>query len=207
MMEKILFVDACVRHNSRTRALAQVVLQNLDGVLEHLPLYENPLPPLDLRVMAKRAEAAQSGIYEDPVFAHALQFAQADVIVIAAPFWDLMFPAVLKNYLEQITVSGITFRYTEKGIPTGLCRAKKLYYVTTAGGYLGEQNFGFAYVQALAKGFYGIDDVRCISAQGLDIAGNDANAILEEAKRAAQALQNNEKSESYAGLADEGRNN
>lgn len=188
MMEKILFVDACVRPNSRTRELAQVVLENLQGDVRKIDLYEEKLQPLDLKTMTKRDEAAHSGLYEDPVFTQALQFAQADVIVIAAPFWDLMFPAVLKIYLEQITVTGITFRYSEQGRPVGLCRAKKLYYVTTAGGYLGEQSLGFAYVQALAKNFYGIEDVRCIFAQGLDIVGNDANAILEEAKQAAKAM-------------------
>lgn len=188
MMENILFLDACVRPNSRTRELAQVVLENLQGDVQKIDLYEENLPPLDLQTMKKRDDAARCGEYEDPVFAQALQFAQADIIVIAAPYWDLMFPAVLKTYLERITVSGITFRYTEEGRPEGLCRAKKLYYVTTAGGYLGEQSFGFAYVQALANGFYGIDDVRCISAQGLDIAGNDARTILEEAKQAAFTL-------------------
>lgn len=188
MMEKILFIDACVRPNSRTRELAQVVLEKLDGQVEHISLYEQQLPPLDLRTMTKRDEAARSGIYEDPIFAQARQFARADVIVIAAPFWDLMFPAVLKTYLEQITVSGLTFRYSEEGRPVGLCRAKKLYYVTTAGGYLGDASLGFAYVQALAKNFYGIEEVQCISAQGLDIAGNDAKAILEEAKQAALTM-------------------
>ena len=28
---------------------------------------------------------------------------------------------------------GITFRYTSEGVPEGLCRAKRLNYVTTAG--------------------------------------------------------------------------
>lgn len=188
MMEKILFLDACVRPNSRTRELAQVVLENLQGKVQKVALYEEPLQPLDLQTMAKRDEATCTGEYQDPVFKKALQFSQADVIVMAAPFWDLMFPAVLKTYLEQITVSGITFRYSEQGRPMGMCRAKKLYYVTTAGGYLGEQSLGFAYVQALAKNFYGIDDVRCISAQGLDIAGNDAEAILQAAKQEAKTL-------------------
>lgn len=188
MMDKILFIDACVRPNSRTRELAQTVLEKLAGCVEPVPLYDLQLPPLDLQTMVKRDEAARSGVYEDPVFAQALQFAAADVIVIAAPFWDLMFPAVLKTYLEQITVSGLTFRYSEEGIPVGLCRAKKLYYVTTAGGYLGDAALGFAYVQTLAKSFYGIEDVQCISAQGLDIVGNDAAAILEEAKRAVDSL-------------------
>lgn len=188
MMEKILFIDACVRPNSRTRALAQTVLQNLSGQVQKRSLYDTPLPPLDLQTMVQRDEAARSGIFDDPIFAPAQQFAQADVIVIAAPFWDLMFPAVLKTYLESVTVSGLTFRYSEKGMPVGLCRAKTLYYITTSGGYMGDSPFGFGYVQALAKGFFGIENVHCISAQGLDIAGNDAAAILNEAEKTAQAF-------------------
>ena len=38
------------------------------------------------------------------------------------------------EYFEQINVLGITFVYTPEGYPKGLCRAKALYYVTTAGG-------------------------------------------------------------------------
>ena len=52
------------------------------------------------------------------------QFAAADVIVIAAPYWDLMFPAVLKTYLENITVTGITFCYSDQGRPQSMCKAK-----------------------------------------------------------------------------------
>ena len=187
-MENILFIDACVRPESRTRALAQTVLQNLQGNVQQVRLYDQPLLPLDLQAMAKRDEAASSGKYDDALFAHARQFAEADVIVIAAPYWDLMFPAVLKTYLENITVTGLTFRYSEHGFPVGLCRGRKLYYVTTSGGYMGDCPMGFAYVQALAKGFYGIADVQCISAQGLDIVGNDAEAILKEAEKAAVQL-------------------
>ena len=180
-MEKILFVDACLRPNSRTRKLAQAVLEKLSGDLERIALYEANLPPRDLQTMVKRDEAARSGNYEDHVFDQALQFANADVIVMAAPYWDLMFPAVLKTYLERITVTGITFCYSEQGRPMGLCRARKLYYITTAGGYMEELSFGFAYVQALAQGFYGIKDVHCVCAQGLDIMGNNAEAILRRA--------------------------
>ena len=110
------------------------------------------------------------------------QFATSDVIVIAAPYWDLSFPAVLKNYLEQITVNGLTFRYGEKGIPEGLCKAKRLIYVTTSGGPI-KQNFGYDYVVALAKGFYGIEDVQFVSAEGLDVYGADVGKIIEEAKQ------------------------
>ena len=61
------------------------------------------------------------------MFELARQFAAADQIVIAAPYWDLSFPAALKQYFEQINVLGITFAYTPEGVPKGLCRARKLY--------------------------------------------------------------------------------
>ena len=116
------------------------------------------------------------------MFALARQFSEAETIVIAAPFWDLSFPAGLKQYLEQINVVGITFRYSEEGIPIGLCKAGSLFYVTTAGGYYVPEEFGFGYVKALAQNYYGIQDVRQISAAGLDIQGADVDAIMKAAE-------------------------
>ena len=101
---------------------------------------------------------------------------------MAAPYWDLMFPARLKQYFEAVTATGITFYYTPAGYPKGLCRGKRLYYVTTAGGPV-TANFGFEYVKAMAQGFYGIEDVRCIKAEFLDVIGADVNTILEKTKR------------------------
>ena len=113
------------------------------------------------------------------MFELARQFAVADTILIAAPFWDLSFPAVLKQYFEQINVLGITFRYTPEGIPEGLCRAKSLTYITTAGGNIMPEEYGFGYVRALAQNFYGIHDVRLIKATGLDIIGADVESIIK----------------------------
>ena len=93
-----------------------------------------------------------------------------------------MFPAVVKNYFEKITVNGLTFAYGANGVPYGLCKAKKLIYVTTSGGPI-FNNFGYDYVTALAKGFYGIAEVKCVKAQGLDIYGADVAKIMEEAKQ------------------------
>ena len=36
---------------------------------------------------------------------------------------------------------------------------------------------------ALAKTFYGIEDVQCVKAEGLDVYGADVSALLEEATR------------------------
>ena len=83
---------------------------------------------------------------------------------------------------ENITVGDVTFRYSEKGIPQSLCKAEKLYYVTTAGGYIGENNFGFDYIKAVASGFFSIGDIEFFSAEGLDIYGADVNGIMQKAK-------------------------
>ena len=152
-MEQILFINACVRPCSRTLELANTLLRQLEGTVQEVRLYETELPALDLKGMEKRDQAARENDFSDPAFATARQFATADVIVIAAPYWDLMFPAVLKTYLENITVSGLTFRYTSEGRPESLCKAKVFHYITTAGGFIGQNDFGFSYVKALAQNF------------------------------------------------------
>ncbi|MBQ5906117.1 MAG: NAD(P)H-dependent oxidoreductase, partial [Clostridia bacterium] len=157
-------------------------LKGLDGCVECVNLYEEKIEPLNAVMLSKRDELLKEGKTDDEFFSLARQFASADTIVIAAPYWDLLFPAVLRIYLENITVGSITFRYSEKGIPVGLCKADKLYYVTTSGGFIGENNFGFDYVKAIATGFFGIGDVKFFSAEGLDIFGADVSLIMQKAK-------------------------
>ena len=182
MMDKILFINACIRPNSRTLELAETLLKGLDGDLQEVRLQELTLPLLDLDGMEKRNQAAKTNDFSDPIFHLAKQFAAADVIVIAAPYWDLMFPAALKAYLENITVGGVTFFYSDNGRPQSLCKAKALYYVTTSGGVIGENDFGFSYVKALAQSFFGITRTERYAAEGLDIFGANVEKIMSKAK-------------------------
>ena len=181
-MDKILFINACVRPCSRTLELAKTLLKRLKGEILEVRLQEMPMAALDLNGLEKRDQAAQKNDFSDPVFTAAKQFAAADIIVIAAPYWDLMFPATLKTYLENITISGITFRYSEQGRPESLCKAKALHYVTTSGGFIGQNDFGFSYVKALAQNFFGINELYRYAAEGLDIFGADVETIMRKAK-------------------------
>lgn len=182
MMDKILFLNACIRPCSRTLELAEALLQRLQGDIREVRLQEASLSALDLDGMEKRHRAAQNQDFSDALFDAAKQFADADILVIAAPYWDLMFPAVLKTYLENVTVSGITFYYSEQGRPQSLCRAKQLYYVTTAGGFIGQNDFGFSYIKALAQNFFGITEIHRYAAEGLDVFGADVEEILRKTK-------------------------
>lgn len=180
-MSEILYINACVRPNSRTKRLADCVVEKLGGEVKEVNLYDLGLSPLDMEAMDKREKASRGREFTDSQFDLSKQFSAADTIVIAAPYWDLSFPAVLKLYLENISVVGITFKYSENGIPVGLCSAQKLIYVTTAGGYIGENDFGFSYVKSLAQNLFGIKNVECVVAQGLDIVPQKAEEILSEA--------------------------
>lgn len=176
-----LFVDGCMREQSRTRELAQVVLEKIEGEVVHLSLADSGVAGLNPETLALRDKLLAAEEYDHPMFAFARQFAAADTIVVAAPYWDLLFPAAVRAYFEAITVGGITFRYDDHGIPQSLCRCKRLVYVTTAGGPI-IRNFGFEYIEAVAKGFFGVAKVECFTAEGLDIWGADVAAIMAEAK-------------------------
>ena len=180
-MNNILFINACPRQNSRTLELARSVLEKMNGQVLEVRLFEGEPLHLTRERLQQREQLVASNSFSDPMFCCARQFAEADEIVLATPYWDLMFPAVVRGYFEAVTVSGLTFTYGENGVPRGLCKAKRLIYVTTSGGPI-FRNFGFDYVDALARAFYGIPETKCVKAEGLDIWGADVAKLLNEAK-------------------------
>ena len=134
--------------------------------MEEIKLSELSFPRTTESFLLHLDRLISEGAFDAPLFALARQFASAEEIIIAAPYWDLSFSAPLKQYIEQINVTGITFSYSPEGVPFVLCRAKKLYYVMTAGGTYVPEDYGFGYVKALAQGFYGIREVGAGESRG-----------------------------------------
>lgn len=189
-MKKLLFIDACVNRGiSRTEQLAQALLKEMDQngeyEIETLNLEDEDLKLFTGKESALRESLTRAGNFEGPLFTYAKQFAAADRIVVAAPYWDFSFPARMKCYLEQICVTGLTFTFSSKGIPGGLCHADSLHYVTTSGGSIGELNLGYEYLEKLCKVYYGINETVCYTAEGLDIEGNSVEEIMKEAEEKA----------------------
>lgn len=197
-MSEILYIDACVRRErSRTRKLAVRFLEEYEQShrsdrIHHLDLTRMELMPQTTEVLRERDRLWRAGRLGDPMFNLARQFAAADKLVIAAPFWDLGFPALLKIYLERISVNKITFGYGADGGLLGLCRAERLLYITTRGGDYSQPDtapleMGARYVEALCR-MYGIGQFRLLCAEGLDDVRNDPARLMERAMERADAL-------------------
>ncbi len=150
--------------------------------IEELNLAEEEITAADMALEEKIGKLIKAKKFDDEIFKYANQLISADRIVIAAPYWDLQFPAKLKIYLERCSVSGLSFIYSEQGVPQGQCRAEKVTYITTAGGYIRDWNFGYEYVSGLFKALLGVKDSEFIYAEALDIIGNDVEKILADAE-------------------------
>lgn len=197
-MEDLLFINACVRgQKSRTLQLARRFLgawqhAHPEAVITERDLCQDRLSPQYPEVLEERDALWSAGKLDDPLFQPARQFAAAGRIVIAAPFWDLSFPAILKIYLERISVTNITFGYDDLGRSVGLCKANKLLLITTRGGdfsipEISWMEMGARQLEALCA-MYGIPSFQCLTAQGLDDIRNDKEAILAQAMDQAEKL-------------------
>ena len=194
-MENLLFINACVRgERSRTLKLARRFLAGYqkahpDTVVTQRDLCADRLQPQYPEILAERDALWNAGKLDQPMFEPARQFAAADKIVVAAPFWDLCFPAVLKIYLERVTVADLTFGYDEQGAMVGKCRASKLLYITTRGGnYAGtDLEMGTPMLRAMCA-MYGIPELVTLAAEGLDDVRQDGAALLSAALERADAL-------------------
>lgn len=174
----ILYIDCCPRKESRTRKIANALLEKL-GEYEELKITELNLHPIDEERLGERNRLLEGNMLDAEEFALARRFAAADKIVIAAPFWDLSFPATLKLFIENIYITGIVSTYDSKGMPKGLCRAKELYYVTTAGGPY-DGRYSFDYLKTLCQTYLGIPEVKLIKADMLDVFGSDPDKIVND---------------------------
>ncbi len=185
MRRSVLYIDCCVRSGqSRTAKLAEAFLSALppECAVTRLNLAEEGLQPLYGPFFEARERLLEAGALDHPRFRYARQLAEADIAVMAAPFWDLSFPALLKIYIENVSVEGITFRSSPEGLE-GLCRGTDLVFLTTRGGIYGEDHpleQGTAYLRGIQQ-FFGFGRFHAVAADGLDVQGFDGRAALKDA--------------------------
>lgn len=142
----------------------EALAKRYETVVYRLPEMEGVVP-LTPALFAERNAGAVPEWAADA----ARQIASADRLLIAAPFWDMSFPAVLKAFFEQTSLFGITF--TDNGRTcVGLCKAPKVLYVTTRGmdiptGDPREQ--ATPYLRALGE-LWGFGELTTVAAANMD---------------------------------------
>lgn len=190
-MSKVLYIKANVKPEGASRTfrisdnfVEQYKELNPSDEIITLDLYKEGIGFLTEEGITLHAPAPGEG-KDHPILKYAYQFAEADKYIIAAPLWNLSFPAILKAYIDYICVTGITFKYTAEG-PVGLCQGKKAVHIVArgGGGYsegpLAAYEMGDRYLRTIL-GFLGITDFTTISAEKLDVIGEDVEAIVKNA--------------------------
>lgn len=188
-MAKVLFVNACVRGEaSRTLRLARVFMEALCAKLPGVEIIEHDLASMGLRSVdmetLNRKEALCDQLaWAEPLFAPAVDFQSADAVVIAAPYWDMSFPSILKVWVENMYVRNLTFKYVNDQ-SVGLCQGKAAVYITTAGSPIGLHDWGTAYIRDVLN-VLGIPGFAEVKAEALDLAGRHVEAIMAAAEEQA----------------------
>jgi len=190
-MSKVLYIKANAKEEgqSRTFKISDSFIEeykklNPNDEITTLDLYKEGIAPLPIGQLDELHVPAPGTGKDHPILKYAFQFLEADKYVIAEPFWNLSIPAILKAYIDYITVTGITFKYTATG-PVGLCVGKKAVNIVARGGEYSTEpaasfEMGDRYLRTIL-GFLGITDYTTIAADGLDVIGSDVDAIVGKA--------------------------
>lgn len=187
-MEKLVIIDSCMRAESRTRRILNAAKEVLSTRydIEIIDVNAAGLLPLTPAGLEERT----SGIVPEKTLSLAKTIAAADRLVVAAPFWDMSFPATLKAFFENMSLYGVTFEDNGHTC-VGLCKCKKVMYITTRGmdietGSPREQ--GSSYLMALST-LWGLGEVTTVAAKNLDYLSTDeVEAKIEETSSLAKAL-------------------
>lgn len=194
-MSKVLYIKANIKKEgeSRTFKVADSFIEeykknNPEDEIVVLDLYKENidfLRPEDLGgIFGPKDETSK----HHPILKYAYQFADADKYIIAAPMWNLSIPAILKAYIDYISVTGITFKYTEKG-PVGLLKNKKAVHIVSRGGEYNNTPYemGDRYLRTILA-FFGIQEVETIAVENVDVMGVDLKEKMEDGIKRAQLI-------------------
>ena len=178
-----MIIDSCMREESLTRVILDAAKEVLSTRydIETIDVNALALPPVSPEVLEERT----SGVVPEETVAIARKIASADRIVIAAPFWDMSFHAVLKAFFENMSLYNVTF--TDDGSTcTGLCKCQKVLYITTRGMDIPTGDFrdqGSSYLKALSS-LWGLGEVLTVAAWNLDYM--PAEKVAEKVRETAE---------------------
>lgn len=194
-MNKVLYIKANIKNEGESRTfkvsdnfVEEYKKNHPEDEIIVLDLYKEDIDFLRQEDLGKIFGPKDEESKKNPILKYAYQFAEADKYIIAAPMWNLSIPAILKAYIDYISVTGITFKYTAEG-PVGLLKGKKAVHIVARGGEYENAPYemGDRYLRTIL-GFFGITDVETIAIENVDVIGADVEGKIEEGIRKANLL-------------------
>ncbi|BDC01143.1 NAD(P)H-dependent oxidoreductase [Clostridium perfringens] len=194
-MSKVLYIKANIKNEGESRTfkvsdsfVEEYKKNNPEDEIITLDLYKENIDFLRVDDLGKLFGPKDEESKNNSILKYAYQFADADKYIIAAPMWNLSFPAILKAYIDYVSVSGITFKYTAEG-PVGLLNNKKAVHIVSRGGGYDNSPYemGDRYLRTIL-GFFGIKDIETIGIDNLDVIGVNVEEKVEEGIEKATSL-------------------
>jgi FMN-dependent NADH-azoreductase len=113
------------------------------------------------------------------------EFLAADIVVLGAPMYNFTIPSQLKAWIDSISVSGQTFRYTSQGAE-GLCADKRIIVASSRGGIytapspLASLDHQESYLTSFFN-FIGVSDIKFVRVEGINMGGEQRQRSLSAA--------------------------
>ena len=186
-MSKVLYIKANIKNEGESRTfkvsdsfVEEYKRNNPEDEIITLDLYKENIDFLRADDLGKLFGPKDEESKNNSILKYAYEFADADKYIIAAPMWNLSFPAILKAYIDYVSVSGITFKYTAEG-PVGLLNNKKAVHIVSRGGAYDNSPYemGDRYLRTIL-GFFGIKNIETIAIDNLDVIGVNVEEKVEE---------------------------
>ena len=172
-MKKIIYVNSILRKDeSRTKRLADGIINSIKGEVElkEINLNELPLTPYN----AETYEDKVNNGTEELFYNLSKEIAESDGLIIATPFWDMSIPAMLKSFLEKISLFDVMFISDDKKC-IGIAKCPFMYYIVTRGMDIkdgDELEQGTSYLKALCW-LWGIKRFEVTSCSNFDYLPNE----------------------------------
>ncbi|MRH45076.1 FMN-dependent NADH-azoreductase [Aquibacillus halophilus] len=188
-MAKVLYITANPFDETKSYSMA-VGKEFIDAYKEvnkndeviHIDLYEEHIPHIDADVFQGWGKLQSGQGFEElsneekakvsRLSELSEQFVNADKYVFVTPLWNLLFPPIMKTYLDSVAVAGKAFKHTDQG-PVGLLTEKKALHIQASGGIYSygpaaDLEMAHRYLKVLMN-FFGVP-----SFEGLFVEGHDA---------------------------------
>ncbi|WP_226038231.1 FMN-dependent NADH-azoreductase [Aquibacillus saliphilus] len=177
--------------------------KNPDDEIVHIDLYKEHIPHIDADVFQGWGKLQSGQGFEElsdeekakvsRLSELSEQFVNADKYVFVTPLWNLLFPPIMKTYLDSVAVAGKTFKHTEQG-PIGLLTDKKALHIQASGGIYShgptaDKEMGHRYLKILMN-FFGVPYFEGLFVEGHDAMPEKADEIKESAIAQAKILAN-----------------